>query len=107
MTNFRVGQLVVCVDAVPSVSGRRWLGDIPLEGRVYTVARIGRLSFDDGASALWLEEARNKVYRNHLWIVDCGFKASRFRPVATTDISWAHKLVADLPKLKGRVRVES
>lgn len=90
MTAFRVGQLVVCVDAGP----REWYGrtlPCPLvERAVYEVRDVIVLPVGCGLALVGVVHAP-AMY---------GFYADRFRPVQPTSIEWAHELVNDLPKQK-------
>jgi hypothetical protein len=76
---FRIGQKVVCVDAL---SGKgTWRADIPIEGKIYTIE-----AFDDDEEyglGLILFEIKNADIWNY------SFGAHRFRPVVerATDIS--------------------
>jgi hypothetical protein len=93
MSNFRVGQKVVCVDAHnTSWQKKRFLGGLIsytlwwselVEGGVYTVSDvfIGKDTAGRTDVALHLAEMNNYE--------ESGFRASRFRPVSTrkTDIS--------------------
>lgn len=101
---FRVGQLVVCVDDSPN----KETGEpVPFVKRaVYGIeALVGR-----GETITCPFCSRPLCARyNSIALVNvdtcrdgyCRYwQGARFRPVATTDISWAHKLVADLPKSK-------
>lgn len=64
--------------------------DIPQMGAVYTVRRVG-LSAVPGGSGLcvWLVEIKNVCTVSWPWrrdvYRDCGYSASRFRPVSTID----------------------
>lgn len=108
MTMFRVGQLVVCCDDTFITRGWQNVESKPERGRIYTVRELlapGLFYKSPDLPALRLVEIVN---RKRNWGAPCVwgnnfepvFTQDRFRPVATTDISWAHKLVADLPKSK-------
>lgn len=83
--HFRVGQKVVCVDASPSAVFRRWCGDVPVKGQVYTVRgiRVSTHPMWTGALLLLLAEIKNVTTDGD------GYRAFRFRPVVErkTDIS--------------------
>jgi hypothetical protein len=96
---FRVGQKVVCVDA----SGRRpwWDDEAPIEGRVYTIARI---FFDIDCEVLEFVELK-RCQRSRGWHgCDIGYDARRFRPIVErkTDISVFTKMLT--PKKRELVR---
>jgi hypothetical protein len=96
---FRVGQKVVCVDA----SGRRpwWDDEAPIEGRVYTIARI---FFDIDCEVLEFVELK-RCQRSRDWHgCDIGYDARRFRPIVErkTDISVFTKMLT--PKKRELVR---
>lgn len=94
---FFVGQKVCCVDGGPSLLG---LPCRLTEGAVYTVSKI---TLPTPLAALHGETQGLEV-REHLPLPDvrhtAAFRASRFRPVVSTDISWAHEIVAPIFKQK-------
>lgn len=82
MSNFHVGQKVVCVDD-------RWVEDepqLPMAGVVYTIREI-----DAGDDGLYfrLHELVNPVRKYRYAEMEASFEAAAFRPVAErkTDIS--------------------
>lgn len=81
---FRVRQKVVCVDSDESGIGD-WLGDIPVEGSVYTVIAVGGPEPEIG---LLLAEITNFPFDGY-------YRASRFRPAVErkTDISIFTKML--------------
>lgn len=76
---FRVNQKVECVDALAS-HGYQWLGDVPSEGAIYTVAGFGE---HQGILGLLLVEIKNIPF-------DGCYRASRFHPIVEpkTEISF-------------------
>ncbi len=96
---FRVGQKVVCVDngewpadAFGNVGS--WRGDIPVEGKVYTVARTG-LTYRH-CECIELVEIRNNARPGNF----PGYRAARFRPAV--DISDLESIVTEVFKTKRR-----
>lgn len=81
---FRVGQIVVCINARRSHPGRQWTADKPIEGQIYTITGIGLISPIDGLPVIQLAEIRNDEERGYV-----GYRASRFRPVVSTDTGMA------------------
>ncbi len=78
---FSVGQKVVCIDA-KNRPGHVWKrNDAPVQGRIYTVARV---LIENGGTSLQLHE--QKRHPRSMWK---GYHACRFRPVVArkTDIS--------------------
>lgn len=100
MSNFRVGQIVVCVDDSPGFH----FGDNSLVlHRVYVIRGLDeRPTYELGC---WLEELVDERRLPGMPDWEPSWLASRFRPVQPTSIAWAHKLVADLPKLDKRTKV--
>lgn len=93
--NYKIGQKVVCINNTPH-PGRRWTGDIPVVGRVYTVAGFTASLYDD-APCFLLEEIKNRSFIYHKFKkvrIDMGYRTTRFRPVVEkkTDISELQKL---------------
>lgn len=80
-----VGDKVVCVNAA-SIFGHVWVGDVPVEGRVYTVSAVVPSRVLLGETALLLEEIQNSIHGDPL-DEDWGYLTCRFRPVRKTDIS--------------------
>lgn len=78
---FHVNQRVICIDAGPSDSWRKWLADAPVVGQVYTVASLSHLA--GWGAALVLVEIKNQRVFNY------AYAARRFRPAVErkTDIS--------------------
>jgi hypothetical protein len=75
MSNFRIGQKVVCVDGLV-----RWPPSRPKKnGEVYTIIDKGRSYFDGGTPVVYLAEIKNTPPRFNGR--DVGYKARRFRPV--------------------------
>lgn len=95
MSNFHVGQKVVCVDDMANIEARK-IPEID-KGRIYVIRKIGEQHVRGLGNVLsvWLEG----VHRSDVdpWfdgfqlieIEDFGFRLSRFRPVVErkTDIS--------------------
>jgi hypothetical protein len=89
MTNFRVGQKVVCIDASSRFGGWgiEWAaGEAPIEGHIYTVIRSYCFA---GLPCLWLAEIKRSQSAQAIHGPDVGYHADRFRPLVTrkTDIS--------------------
>lgn len=92
MSNFRVGQPVVCIDDMTNTTNTK-LPEITA-GQVYVIRRIGRINvpeidFCDVEDSLWLEGIDRFITLSVHVTVDLGFRMSRFRPVVErkTDIS--------------------
>jgi hypothetical protein len=96
---FEVGQKVVCVDASRMGSPFDWSanGDVPKEGAVYTVVRVGPspVPQNDGVIVVWLAEIKHFCRRSGVDYWDCGYSAKRFRPVKTTSIDVFQKILID------------
>lgn len=92
---FRVGQKVVCVD-VDGDGNRVWHGDVPVVGGVYTVRDTGlcQLPLFNPEICLYFEEIKNNCAWLGIRYEDAGYRASRFRPLVTTSIDWALKILA-------------
>lgn len=84
MSNFHVGQMVVCIDDVPVPGLRMWTLK---KGRIYTIREIGLRSFVDDSPCIRLEEIVDRPGDVPYW-------ERRFRPVRPTNIEVFHKLVA-------------
>lgn len=93
MSNFHIGQKVVCVDA--SVA---WDGDDRLRvGSVYTIRGFDP---DTGGLGVLLEELVSPIVAP--WEHELSWDPSRFRPVGTTDISIFTAMLAPTPREKVR-----
>lgn len=116
MSNFRVGQKVVCVDGshrmVKSSSGAYrstavWDLRMPAQGEVYTIKAFAR---DNG---VYLNEIGNSDKAHAVCGDEVGYAIDRFRPLVTPeqDMALFHALCPGIPVvppaiLKPRVRVE-
>lgn len=113
MTDFRVGDEVVCVnDGAPtgepqvmSVDGYRWLGTKRpggiSKGTIYTVKAVGPSIAGTNALCVWLVETAN--YTAHG--VDIGYRASRFRKIQRRDLSaWLNTAATDTDHLDRPVK---
>lgn len=80
MSNFRVGQKVVCVDSEPG-EPRRNPEQWPLRGSVYTIR-----SFNPQSGGVRLVEIVNPAYLYKGGWMELSFFPRRFRPVKTTNI---------------------
>ncbi len=82
---------VVCINAQNN-PGRRWLGDPPMEGAIYTV--IGEANTAQGHPGFLLAEIKNNNYGSKV------YAACRFRPVKEdkkpTDIAIFRKICDDV-----------
>ncbi len=86
---FRVGQKVVCIDAVAD-AGKDWSGWAPVQGQIYTVTGFGKNPFN--------HELRICIAEiSHPW----GYKPNRFRPAVSrkTDISMLRRLLVPGAKI--------
>lgn len=107
MTDWHVGQKVVCVNDTWNVARLIGLGESkPVAGRVYTIRKI--LVVSDGVGFL-LDEIVNVPRLYTEGIFEHGFFAFRFRPVTTksTDISIFRRLVEPSELEKFREKVEA
>ena len=97
---FRVGQKVVCVDDsepssthVVGYDGHHWqyFGGLDglTKGAIYTVRAFVQNHINGGVSLCLAEIFREHTIRSGIDIGECGYRASRFRPVVErkTDIS--------------------
>lgn len=88
MSNFRVGQRVVCVDDTAIGLFNRWSGEDAIrEGQIYTVRSV---HLDErGILVLWLDEVSRTALARARHGDMVGYRASRFRPVVErkSDIS--------------------
>lgn len=76
MSNFRVGQKVVCMDDAPR-SPRRYKENFPKKGVVYTVRGFDPLA---AGVSIFLEEVCNEPKQYNNGYGECSFRADRFRP---------------------------
>lgn len=92
MTNFYIGQRVVCIkDAKPT---QTWPGKhSAVKGCVYTVRDVGEWSHE--GLGILLEEIINPIHPYYQ--VECAFRAARFRPVKDTNIDVFQKMLAPTP----------
>lgn len=104
MSNFRVGQQVVCVDDNPG-AGHRWNGFGPTKGHIYTVTSV-HLS-RDGRPTLWLAEIQRGATAMKRYGALVGYGQYRFRPVQYDTTKAVEAIKASLPKLKSREKVDS
>jgi len=98
MSNFRVGQKVVCVNS-KNTPGKSWYGDVPVVGQTYTIEDvfIGPIT---GTISLLLEEIKRSEWeRESIGVDKLGYHAWRFRPVISQadDIALFHALCPGLP----------
>lgn len=97
MCDFKVGDEVVCVDAMRAKSMRRPTG-APVglvEGRIYTVRRVGVSWFDPAEAAVWLQETDN--------VGGQGYRDRRFRKVQRRDLTaWLKASIGNTDKLDKR-----
>lgn len=110
MTNFRIGQRVVCVDAVPLIhptNGEDSWGIV--KGEVYTIRSTGFHHVYQEAT-VWLNEVVRDVAP--AW-PDYSFAARRFRPIAEKPASMdiirsivldPHKPIPDDPREPKRIK---
>jgi hypothetical protein len=100
MSNFHVGQQVVCVDDAYRDLGWRNVPNRPVKGRVYTVREVLLYEyFDFGAKpALRLHEIINPEFD---WIegrCEIAFGFARFRPVRKTSIEVFERMLIKAPE---------
>lgn len=90
--NFFVGQKVCCVDASPSIDGRK----VPLiEGEIYVVSGFAPRPDFDGSRSISLRGVKNGPPRSYgRFNILPYFLNRRFRPV--TDISDLKKIVSEV-----------
>lgn len=96
MSNFRVGQKVVCVDDRANVSpppiGYTWSGMINIsKGEIYTIESIVTHPYTGCVCATFIEVPRRSM-------MDFGYSVKRFRPLITPkqDIALFHALCPGL-----------
>lgn len=100
MTDFYVGQKVVCIQAPVDVEDGITK---PIEGNVYSIRSI--VVHDDSGIGFRLHEIKNprRVYwewNRHLFM-ECTFCASRFRPLVTTNIDVFLKMLEPTKSSEG------
>lgn len=112
MSNFRVGQKVVCVNST-NTPGKSWYGDVPIVGQTYTIVDVFIGPITGTISLLFEEINRSEWERESLGVDKLGYHAWRFRPLITPeqDIALFHALCPGLPVvppavIKPRIRVE-
>lgn len=91
MSNFHVGQSVVCVDDSSFYSSLDGL----TKGKVYTVREVGLTSWMDGAPCIRVCEI---VRPYHPQSPDTPFWARRFRPVRKTSIEVFEAMLIKAPE---------
>ena len=85
---FEVGQMVVCIDN-SNTPRRKWKGDKPIVGSIYTVTEIGLINVMFGTPInIRLQEIRN--------IPDIGYRQNRFRLVPKHSIQLFHDIANGL-----------
>lgn len=89
MSNFKIGQKVVCVDA-PSNENRKYKEYMPVKNEIYTIRGFYRES-------LYLEEIINEVYVYDNGVSEVSFKSCRFRPL---DHQFAEDVIAYITELE-------
>jgi len=99
MSEFFVGQKVVCVNA-GDVDGRggRWLpGEELVEGKTYTILCIREVL---GWPAFDLIELKRHPYATEYFGIDVAYAAVRFRPIQSKAISIFRKIARDVTEGK-------
>lgn len=95
MTQFHVGQKVICINEDKEVpAGIVLLSSIehPIKGKIYTIRDL-RVSFTTGAPCILVEEMPDQtaavIFNGELYFAQVLFRQDQFRPLVTrkTDIS--------------------
>lgn len=91
MSNFKVGEKVVCIDNTPKQIQLKELGFIyPKNNEIYTVR-----GFTPSGTGIFLEEIINLPMRTHSGMAEIGFEMRRFRKL---DHQFAEDLCKELAK---------
>ena len=100
---FRIGQKVVCVDSAAYPDRNGWRDDSPTAGTVYTVSGFYTSPVDGSGCITLVELKRNPIVISR---GVRGYRAFRFRPVKTTDISALTALLSPSPEETRRIARE-
>lgn len=95
MTNFYVGQKVVCV-SLPDIEGRN--AELEIWPRIGEVYHLRAFDWQGDDLFVYLREIVNPVVIYADDVGECSFWIIHFRPVS--EIDQFRKLVADIPKRK-------